>query len=117
MTTKVSKPLLPALGARSVAVPMLVYGALLAVPAARLAMLGGSPGFLLSAIGSAICAILLFLRRRSAPPLYGLVALGTVIWALTQVGPDPILLLPRIWPALLLGAFVLIVWLRREKIA
>lgn len=117
MTISAKTPPLPALAARSVAIPMFLYGALLAVPAARFVLLGGSPGFLLSAIGSIVCAVLLFLRKPGAPLLYALVMLGTAIWALTQVGVDPVLLLPRIWPALLLGVFVLIVWLRREKVA
>ena len=58
--------------------------------------LGGSWYYLLAGAGMLASGVLLFLQRLSGVWLYWLVFIGTLIWALWEVGLDPWALLPRV---------------------
>ncbi len=55
---------------------------------AKLLMLGGSPYYLIAGIGFLLTAILLFMRKAAAIWLYTLVILGSLTWAVWEVGFD-----------------------------
>nr|WP_249330116.1 glucose dehydrogenase [Stutzerimonas balearica] len=94
-----------------------LFGLALAAGGLWLITLGGSWYYLLAGAGMLASGVLLFLQRLSGVWLYWLVFLGTVGWALWEVGLDPWALLPRVLAlaviALLSLAFV--PWLRRHN--
>ncbi|WP_326428957.1 glucose dehydrogenase [Stutzerimonas frequens] len=94
-----------------------LFGLALAVGGLWLITLGGSWYYLLAGAGMLASGVLLFLQRLSGVWLYWLVFIGTVVWALWEVGLDPWALLPRVLAlaviALLSLAFV--PWLRRHN--
>lgn len=93
-----------------------LFGLALAAGGLWLITLGGSWYYLLAGAGMLASGVLLFLQRLSGVWLYWLVFIGTLIWALWEVGLDPWALLPRVLAlaviALLSLAFV--PWLRRH---
>jgi glucose dehydrogenase len=94
-----------------------LFGLALAAGGLWLITLGGSWYYLLAGAGMLASGVLLFLQRLSGVWLYWLVFIGTLIWALWEVGLDPWALLPRVLAlaviALLSLAFV--PWLRRHN--
>jgi glucose dehydrogenase len=94
-----------------------LFGLALAAGGLWLITLGGSWYYLLAGAGMLVSGVLLFLQRLSGVWLYWLVFIGTLIWALWEVGLDPWALLPRVLAlaviALLSLAFV--PWLRRHN--
>lgn len=80
---------------------LFVTGVLLAAGGAWLAILGGSAYYPLAGAGCAISGILVFRARSAGLTIFLLVFVGTLIWALTEVGLNFWELLPRI--ALLLA--------------
>jgi len=94
-----------------------LFGLALAAGGLWLITLGGSWYYLLAGAGMLASGVLLFLQRLSGVWLYWLVFLGTLVWALWEVGLDPWALLPRVLAlaviALLSLAFV--PWLRRHN--
>lgn len=94
-----------------------LFGLALAAGGFWLITLGGSWYYLLAGAGMLASGVLLFLQRLSGVWLYWLVFIGTVGWALWEVGLDPWALLPRVLAlaviALLSLAFV--PWLRRHN--
>jgi glucose dehydrogenase len=94
-----------------------LFGLALAAGGLWLITLGGSWYYLLAGAGMLVSGVLLFLQRLSGVWLYWLVFIGTVVWALWEVGLDPWALLPRVLAlaviALLSLAFV--PWLRRHN--
>ncbi|QQN49922.1 glucose dehydrogenase [Stutzerimonas balearica] len=94
-----------------------LFGLALAAGGLWLITLGGSWYYLLAGAGMLASGVLLFLQRLSGVWLYWLVFIGTVVWALWEVGLDPWALLPRVLAlaviALLSLAFV--PWLRRHN--
>ncbi len=94
-----------------------LFGLALAAGGLWLITLGGSWYYLPAGAGMLASGVLLFLQRLSGVWLYWLVFIGTVVWALWEVGLDPWALLPRVLAlaviALLSLAFV--PWLRRHN--
>lgn len=94
-----------------------LFGLALAASGLWLITLGGSWYYLLAGAGMLASGVLLFLQRLSGVWLYWLVFIGTLVWALWEVGLDPWALLPRVLAlaviALLSLAFV--PWLRRHN--
>jgi len=78
-----------------------------------LIVLGGSWYYLFAGIGFLITAFLLFARRGAALTVYALVILGTLGWAIWEVGFDWWQLGPRGGVIILLGLFLLLPAIRR----
>ena len=96
---------------------IVVTGLLLAVPGARLIMLGGSPYYATAGLALAVAGVLLWLERRSGARLFVGVLLATVAWALWESGLDGWALLPRLILFVPLGLLLLIVSIRRAAAA
>jgi quinoprotein glucose dehydrogenase len=75
--------------------------------------LGGSPYYLIAGAGVAATGVLLWRRSTAALWLYGLVLIGTVIWALAEVGFNGWGLEPRLVAPIVLGLWLLLPWVRR----
>ncbi|MEK1948010.1 MAG: membrane-bound PQQ-dependent dehydrogenase, glucose/quinate/shikimate family, partial [Ensifer adhaerens] len=80
---------------------------------AKLLMLGGSPYYLIAGIGFLLTAILLFMRKAAAIWLYTLVILGSLTWAVWEVGFDWWQLGPRGGIIVLLGLWLMLPAVRR----
>lgn len=79
-----SRPILPAL----TGVLLILMGVGLAGGGIWLAALGGSLYYIAAAIGFAVTGLLLLARRRAALPVFAALLLGTLAWALWEVGLD-----------------------------
>ncbi|MBB4184965.1 quinoprotein glucose dehydrogenase [Sinorhizobium terangae] len=79
----------------------------------RLLMLGGSPYYLIAGLGFLLTAFLLFRRRPAALWVYALVVVGSLAWAVWEVGFDWWQLGPRGGVIILLGLWLLTPWIRR----
>ncbi|WP_439273234.1 glucose/quinate/shikimate family membrane-bound PQQ-dependent dehydrogenase [Pseudochrobactrum sp. HB0163] len=79
----------------------------------KLALLGGSLYYIITAAGFLLTAILLFMRRQAALWLYALIILGTLGWALYEVGFDWWPLGSRGGVIVLLGLWLLLPPIRR----
>ena len=92
------------------AVIVALFGLALAAGGVWLISLGGSWYYLIAGAGMLVSGVLLFMQRISGVWLYWLVFVGTIIWALWEVGLDAWALLPRLLAlaviALLTLAFV-----------
>src|SRR5262245_9216651 len=76
-------------------------------------MLGGSPYYLIAGCALLASGFLLWHGRRLGAYVYGLLTLGTLIWALYEAGLDGWALAPRVLPFLVLGLFLLRPGVRR----
>jgi len=74
----------------------------------QLASLGGSYYYVLAGLGLIVSGVLLVLDRASGAWLYGLVFLGTLIWAFWEVGLDGWALVPRLVGPAVLGVILLL---------
>ncbi len=90
-----------------------LIGIALAAGGAQLLMLGGSAYYLITGIAFLLTAILLFLRRSSALLLYAAIVIGSLIWAVWEVGLDWWQLGPRGGVIIVLGLWLLTPWIRR----
>src|SRR5690348_4719718 len=91
-----------------------LVGLALAGGGAWLVMLGGSPFYLIAGLGIFITGALLIAGRRSALWVYAAVLIGTLVWALAEVGLDWWPLAARgdlIYP---LGLWLLTPWVVRN---
>ncbi len=91
-----------------------LIGLALAGGGAWLAALGGSLFYLLAGIGILLTGLLLLARRRAALWVYAVVLIGTLIWALSDIGLDWWPLAARgdvIYP---LGLWLLTPWITRN---
>lgn len=79
----------------------------------KLALLGGSLYYIITAAGFLLTAILLFMRRPAALWLYALIIFGTLGWALYEVGFDWWPLGSRGGVIVLLGLWLLLPPIRR----
>ncbi len=79
----------------------------------QLLMLGGSAYYLITGIGFIITAVLLYMRRSSALILYALIVIGSLIWAVWEVGLDWWQLGPRVGVVIVLGLWLLTPWIRK----
>jgi len=90
-----------------------LIGLVLAVGGVWLVAVGGSPYYLIAGLGVAATGALMLMRRTAALWLYGLVLLGTVIWAIGEVGLNGWSLEPRLVAPTVLGLWLLLPWVRR----
>lgn len=89
---------------------LLATGLYFAIGGGKLASLGGSWYFLLAGIVTVLSAIQFFRIRSSAVLLYGLVFIGTLIWALQEVGIDFWALVSRLMVPAGLFMLALLTW-------
>ncbi len=95
------------------AIVFAVIGLALGAGGTRLLLLGGSPYYLVAGLGFLLTAFLLFRRRAAALWVYALVVLGSLAWAVWEVGFDWWQLGPRGGVIILLGLWLLTPWIRR----
>ena len=88
-------------------------GLVLIVGGSRLLMLGGSPYYVVAGLAWVLSGALLWRRSRLGHLVYGGMLLGTIVWALWEVGFDAWALLPRLVAPLVIGAWFLTPWLNR----
>ena len=98
---------------RLIGVLLLLMGLALLAGGIKLSQLGGSLYYLIAGIGFALSGVLLLALRRNALGLYGLVLLGSTLWALWEVGLDWWQLVPRLALWFALGVVLLLPWARR----
>lgn len=91
-----------------------VLGLALAVGGVWLAALGGSWYYLLSGAGLLLAGALLIARRAAALWVYAAVVLGTLVWAVWEVGLQWWDLAPRGGVLVLLGLWLLTPWVVRD---
>jgi quinoprotein glucose dehydrogenase/quinate dehydrogenase (quinone) len=77
---------------------------------------GGSPYYLIAGIGLALVALLILRGHRGALWLYVAVLVGTIVWALAEVGFDCWGLMPRILGPAILGLWFAIPAVRRRLV-
>jgi membrane-bound PQQ-dependent dehydrogenase (glucose/quinate/shikimate family) len=87
---------------------LLVAGLGLLPGGVKLLMLGGSPYYIVAALGLSAAGVLLLGRSVWGFRLYALTLIGTVAWALWEVGPVFWLLVPRIGTVAALGLVFLL---------
>lgn len=92
---------------RSFALLLLIIGGVLCWLGGQLVMLGGSSYYIVAGIMVLGSAILLWRGDRRARWLYGLMLLGTYIWAFWEVGFDGWALAPRLIGPTVLGLLLL----------
>lgn len=93
-----------------------LVGLVLAIGGGWLLSLGGSPYYLIAGIGVAATGVLLWRRSVAALWLYGVVLLGTVAWAIGEVGLNGWSLEPRLVAPIVLGLWLLLPWVRRPLV-
>ncbi|MEE3635511.1 glucose/quinate/shikimate family membrane-bound PQQ-dependent dehydrogenase [Pseudomonas sp. AL 58] len=98
---------------RLLGILLLLMGLALLAGGIKLSQLGGSLYYLIAGIGFALSGTLLLALRRNALGLYGLVLLGSTLWALWEVGLDWWQLVPRLALWFALGVVLLLPWARR----
>ena len=86
----------------------------LGVGGAWLAILGGSWYYLLAALAFLVTSAQLFRKRSSALIVYALLVVGTLGWAIWEIGFDWWQLAPRGGVVILFGFWLLTPWIRRE---
>lgn len=77
-----------------------------------LAILGGSWYYILAALAFLVTSILLFQKRSSALLVYAILVIGTLGWAIWEIGFDWWQLAPRGGVIMLLGLWLLTPWIR-----
>ncbi|MGE0668104.1 MAG: hypothetical protein AB7O49_16230 [Sphingomonadales bacterium] len=103
----------PARPPRIFASLLFLIGAVLAAGGVQLLLLGGSPYYAVAGAALAVCAVLLWLGRRTGAWLYLAILLGTWAWAIWEVGFDGWQLMPRVLLLTVLGLWLLMPWPRR----
>jgi quinoprotein glucose dehydrogenase len=83
----------------------------------RLAALGGSLYYVITGVSLLAVAVLLWRGHRFSLPLFGAVLLGTLVWAVWEVGLDFWALVPRLGLLTLLGLLLLLPSARRRASA
>jgi quinoprotein glucose dehydrogenase len=91
-----------------------LLGLVLGVGGVWLAVLGGSLYYLIAGLILIGCAVLLWQRRPAALWLYALLLVGTMIWALAEVGLDFWQLAPRGDLLVILGVVLALPWIVRR---
>ena len=90
-----------------------LIGLALAAGGAQLLMLGGSVYYLVAGIAFLVTAILLYMRRPVALLLYAVLVIGSLAWAVWEVGLDWWQLAPRGGVIIVLGLWLLTPWIRK----
>jgi quinoprotein glucose dehydrogenase len=78
-----------------------------------LAILGGSVYYALAGVDILAAGVLLWRGQWVGVLIYWTMLIGTVVWALWEVGLDGWQLLPRLWLFTVLGLWMLTPWVRR----
>ncbi|WP_246849404.1 glucose/quinate/shikimate family membrane-bound PQQ-dependent dehydrogenase [Rubellimicrobium arenae] len=99
--------------ARALAVIFLLIGVGLFVAGGWLISLGGSPYYAIAGVGITLTGFLLFRGSPAALWLYALVVLGTLAWAVAEIGLDWWALVPRGDVIFVLGVLLLLPWVTR----
>ena len=86
---------------------LLLIGLILAAGGVRLATLGGSLYYVIAGVALITSAVMLWRGQRWGAYLYGLLTLGTIVWAIMESGFDGWALAPRVLPFLVLGLLLL----------
>lgn len=89
-------------------VVLAVIGIALALGGVRLASLGGSWYYLLAGIGLVLSGVLYARRNIKGAWLFAVVFIGTLVWALWEVGFAYWPLVPRLTPFFVLGLFAIL---------
>ena len=92
---------------------LLIIGAALAFGGGKLIAVGGSWYYLVAGVTVIASAVLLWRGRRTGAWLYGLMLLGTLAWALWEVGLDGWALASRLIGPAVLGLWLLMPWVGR----
>lgn len=92
---------------------LILAGIALAIGGVWLAALGGSWYYLLAAAGFLLTGILLVKQRSIALWVYAIVVLGTLVWALWEVGLDWWALVPRCSLIVIIGLWLITPWVTR----
>ncbi len=95
------------------AIAFALIGLVLGGGGVKLLMLGGSPFYLVIGIGFLLTAVLLFKRKSAAIWFYAFMILGSLGWAISEVGFDWWQLGPRGGVIVLLGLWLLLPSVRR----
>ncbi len=85
---------------------LFLIGVFLVLPGVYLALLGGSPYYIVAGVLCIVSAALLWRGDARALPVYALLLAGTVIWSVWEVGFDGWALLPRDFGPILLGIWL-----------
>jgi quinoprotein glucose dehydrogenase len=96
------------------AIVLVLLGLLVFGLGAQLMMLGGSLYYVIAGVIFIITGVLLFKRSKIALHLYALLVIGSIIWALYEVGLDWWQLGPRGGIIILLGLWMLTPWVRNR---
>jgi membrane-bound PQQ-dependent dehydrogenase (glucose/quinate/shikimate family) len=99
---------------RMLAIVMLLIGLALGIGGVWLVSLGGSFYYVIAGVALIAVGVLLWQGNRWGAYLYGLLLLGTLIWAIAEAGFDGWALTPRLLPFAVLGLFLLRPGLRRS---
>ncbi len=91
-----------------VGLPLLIGGA-------QLALLHGSPYYLLAGLGLVVAGVLLWLGKASGGLVFALVLLGTLAWAVWESGVAFWPLIPRVFSPLVVALIVLLTMLGLPK--
>ncbi len=81
---------------RLYALILLLLGMGLGLGGAQLVVLGGSPYYLLTGLGFAVAAAMLFARRRAGADIYLAILVATIAWSVWEAGFDGWRLMPRL---------------------
>jgi quinoprotein glucose dehydrogenase len=93
---------------------LVVIGSSLLFGGFRLLSLGGSPYFLIAGALALASGVLVAMGRRSGASIYGILLLGTLAWAIGEVGFSGWSLLSRLAAPLVLGVLFLLPWTSRR---
>ncbi|HEU5047185.1 MAG TPA: membrane-bound PQQ-dependent dehydrogenase, glucose/quinate/shikimate family [Rickettsiales bacterium] len=87
-----------------------LIGLTLLVLGAKLVMLGGSWYYAITGALLILSGLLVTARKKEGLWLYALILLGTVIWAIWEVGLDGWKLLPRVFAPAIIGIWLYLPW-------
>ncbi|PDT85649.1 glucose/quinate/shikimate family membrane-bound PQQ-dependent dehydrogenase [Sinorhizobium sp. BJ1] len=90
-----------------------LIGLALGAGGTRLVLLGGSPYYLITGLSFLLTALLLYRKSAAAIWVYTLIVLGSLAWAVWEVGFDWWQLGPRGGVIILLGLWLLTPWIRQ----
>jgi quinoprotein glucose dehydrogenase len=98
---------------RAYAALLVAIGLFLTLAGGWLLSLDGSPYYLPCGLLVLASGILLWRRRASGELLFGVMLLGTIVWAIWESGFSGWALMPRLLAPAMLGLVLLIPWIRR----
>lgn len=94
-------------------IAVMFIGLALLVGGIWLIALGGSWYYAIAGLALVVSGCLLFIRRREGLWLYGILLLGTVIWALWESRLDGWKLMPRLFAPAIIGIWLCLPWVAR----